>query len=51
MYNTYIKDTDSHFGNGSTKFESEAVAERNYLLKYPEEENNINNIEWDTEEV
>lgn len=50
MFNAYIKDTDSLFGTGETERQAIADAEENYLEKYPEEENNITNIEWDVQE-
>ena len=49
-YTTYIKNTDSIFGAGSTIEESEDQAKLNYITKYPEEEENIDDVEWDTVE-
>lgn len=46
MYKTYIKNTDSLFGWGDTEEVSLDMAIANYLEKYPEEENNIDNVEW-----
>jgi len=47
-YKTYAKDIDNFFGTGSTVDESENDAYINYLETYPEEKENVDNMEWTT---
>lgn len=53
MYNTWIKNDNnpvSSWGTGSTEKKSLENAKTAYIEKYPEEVDNVDNIEWDTVE-